>query len=122
MPNKTEKNPSIQLAQEVKTLSKEIARMKSLDYLQVFRHPVKFMWFAFLKGLMVGFGSVLGASVLVGIFVYLVAQISFVPVIGGFVEDVIEQVGITSTQGSDTPTVDLNKQIEDKKKEIEEQE
>lgn len=96
--------------------------MKSLDYLQVFRHPVKFMWFAFLKGLMVGFGSVLGASVLVGIFVYLVAQISFVPVIGGFVEDVIEQVGITSTQGSDTPTVDLNKQIEDKKKEIEEQE
>ena len=56
------------------------------------------MWMSFLKGLMVGFGSILGASVLVAVFIYGIAQISFVPVIGGFVEDVIDEVKSVTTQ------------------------
>lgn len=39
-----------------------------------------------------GFGSVLGASLVVGIFLYLLAQISLVPVIGDFVQKVIDQI------------------------------
>ena len=52
------------------------------------------MWFSFLKGLMIGFGSVLGASVLVGIFIYILAQIRLVPILGDLVEDVINQIQI----------------------------
>jgi hypothetical protein len=81
-----------QLAKEVKTLSKEIRKLKNQEFLRVFKNPWRFMWYSFLKGLMVGFGSVMGASVLVGIFFFLVAQISFVPILGDFIEEIIVQV------------------------------
>ncbi len=81
-----------ELAKELKDLAKEIKKIKSLDYLKVFNNPFKFMWFAFLKGLMVGFGSVLGASVLVGGFIFLLAQVSFVPILGDFIEEIIAQI------------------------------
>ncbi len=83
-----------ELAKEVKTLSKEVRKLKDLEFLRVFKNPWKFMFFSFLKGLMVGFGSILGASVLVGVFIYLLSQISFIPVIGDFIEDIILQVKI----------------------------
>lgn len=81
-----------ELTKELKALASEIKKIKSMDYLKVFNNPFKFMWFAFLKGLMVGFGSVLGASVLVGVFIFLLGQVSFVPIIGDFVEEIISQI------------------------------
>lgn len=81
-----------ELAKEVHELSKEIEKLKNLEFVKVLKHPFKLMWLSFLKGLMVGFGSVLGASVLVALFVYIVAKISFVPVIGEFVESVMSEI------------------------------
>ncbi len=85
-------SPQLQLAKEVETLTSEVKKLKDMEFIQVFKHPLKFMWFAFLKGLMVGFGSVLGASVLVGLFVYIMGQISLIPIIGDFVQDIVSQV------------------------------
>ena len=93
MPNHS--NPrahDIALAKEMKELTTEITRLKDMDFMQVFKHPWKFLWYSFLKGLMIGFGSVLGASVLVGLFIYLLAQVRLVPILGDFVQDVIDQI------------------------------
>lgn len=89
-----------QLITAVRDLSGEVAKLKKLEFLRVFAHPWKFMWFSFLKGLMVGFGTVLGASVLVAIFVYLVGQISFVPILGDLVEDVLIEIQSAQTPRS----------------------
>ena len=68
-----------------------------------------------LKGIMVGFGSVLGATVFLSIFIYLLAQISFVPIVGDFVNDVIRQIG------SDTATTENTIELyHETQKEIEE--
>lgn len=88
------KNPNILLATQVNELTKEISKLKNQEFMQVFARPWKFIWFSFLKGLMIGFGSVLGASVLVAIFIYVLAQIRLVPVLGDFVQDVIDQIQI----------------------------
>jgi hypothetical protein len=91
----TESHPhdhSLALAKEVKDLAQEIGRLKKMDFMQVFNHPVKFLWYSFLKGLMVGLGSVLGASVLVAIVIYLLAQVRLVPILGDLVQDVINQI------------------------------
>lgn len=101
---KTKANIEKELIKEVKSLAVEVKKIKSLEFMKVFKHPMKFLWFSFLKGLMVGFGSVLGASVLVGIFVYLVAQISVVPIIGDVVKDVIGQVEGPQTQSEEIYT------------------
>ncbi len=82
-----------ELVKELKVLTKEVRNLQKMEFIKVFKHPFKYMWFTFLKGLMVGFGSVLGATVLVAIFIYLLAQISLVPIVGDFVNDVITQIG-----------------------------
>ena len=95
MPRTTRKlTAEKELAKEVKELAKEVRKLKNLEFLRVFKHPWKFLWFSFLKGLMIGFGSILGASVLVGFFVFLLSQISFIPILGDIVEDVILQIQI----------------------------
>ena len=80
------------LTKELKSLSKEIRKLKDQDFMQVFNNPWKFMGFSLLKGIAVGFGSVLGASVVVALFVYLLSQISFVPFVGEFVNEIIGQI------------------------------
>ena len=109
-------NAEIALTKELKELTKEVSKLKSMEFIQVFKHPWKFMWFSFLKGLMVGFGSVLGASVLVGFFIFLLGQISFVPYLGDFVEDIISQVQIDKqpdtqpdAQSSTQPSIESEK-------------
>ncbi|MDZ4209742.1 MAG: DUF5665 domain-containing protein [Candidatus Curtissbacteria bacterium] len=87
-----------ELAKEIKSLTKEVHKLKDLEFIQILKHPFKLMWLSLLKGLMVGFGSVLGASVLVAFFVYLVAQISLVPILGDFVKDIMSQINIPQTQ------------------------
>ena len=80
------------LTKEAGALGKEVEKLKNLEFIQVFKHPWKFMGFSLLKGLMIGFGSVLGASVLVAIFVFILSQIRLVPYLGEFIQDIIDEV------------------------------
>lgn len=82
------------LTREVRELTKEIARLKDMDFMQVFNRPIKFFFYSFMKGLMVGLGSVLGASVLVALLIYLLTKISFVPIVGDFVKDIVQQIQV----------------------------
>lgn len=90
------------LAIEVKELTKEVRKLKKLEFVKVMKSPWKFMGFMFLKGLMVGFGSILGASVLVALFISILAQISFVPILGDIVQDVMGQIEITKPSDDST--------------------
>jgi len=85
------------LTKEIKELTKEVRKLKDLEFLRVFKHPWKFMGFSFLKGIMVGFGSILGATVLVALFIYILSKISLVPVIGDFVQDIIKEIQANPT-------------------------
>ena len=84
----------LELSKEVKELTKEITKLKDLEFIQVLKHPWRLMGLSLLKGIMVGFGSVLGATVLVALFVYILSQISLVPVVGDFVKDIIQEIQV----------------------------
>lgn len=81
-----------ELAKEMKDLAKEMRRLKKLDFMRVFAKPWKFMLFALVKGLMVGLGTVLGATILVAVVIYILSKMGEVPLIGDFVESIVEQV------------------------------
>lgn len=119
MPKKSQAEIEKELTKEVRKLSKEVKKLKNIEFMRVFKHPFKFMWFSFLKGLMVGFGSVLGASLLVGIFIYILAQISFVPIIGEFVEEVITTVTTSEETSSENGEMNFLEEYEATKDEIE---
>ncbi|MBI2634923.1 hypothetical protein HYW82_04645 [Candidatus Peregrinibacteria bacterium] len=106
-----------QLAAAVTDLTKEVGKLKDLEFIRVFKHPWKFMWFSFLKGLMVGFGGVLGASVLVAIFVYLLGQISVVPILGDVVQDVLTEIGLEKNLEK-IPQLDTEQPIESGKQNV----
>ncbi|MDD3861665.1 MAG: DUF5665 domain-containing protein [Candidatus Gracilibacteria bacterium] len=82
----------LELGKELKILTKEITKLKDLEFIQVLKHPWRLMGLSLLKGIMIGFGSVLGATVLVALFVYLLSQISLVPVVGDFVKEIIQEI------------------------------
>lgn len=87
-----------QLVKEMRTLSKEVRNLKNLEFVKILKSPWKFLGLSLLKGMMVGLGTVIGASVLVGLFIYLLGQISFVPIIGDFVQDIISQIQVNQAQ------------------------
>lgn len=71
---------------------------------------------------MVGFGSILGASVLVALVIYLIAQISFVPIIGDLVEEVMGTIESAQTTNGEDPDQSFVDQYNETKKEIEQEE
>src|SRR3989338_1692199 len=81
-----------QLTHEVKQLAKIIKQLQRERPFDVMQKPGRLLWLAFLKGIMVGFGSVLGATVLVALAIYILSQIQFVPVFGDWIRELIEQI------------------------------
>lgn len=96
----SERSLELELAKEINLLSKEIARMKDMEVIQIFKNKWKFLGLSLLKGIMIGFGSVLGATLFIYIFISLLAQLSVVPVIGDFVQNIIDEVDHTQDVGS----------------------
>lgn len=91
---------TLQLTKKVTELTKEVSNLKKLEFMKVFTHPLKFLGYSLLKGIMIGFGSVLGASVLVALFIFLLTQIKLVPFVGDFVQKVIDEIQVNQIQGS----------------------
>ncbi|MBT4366180.1 hypothetical protein HOD15_02030 [Candidatus Peregrinibacteria bacterium] len=88
----SEKSLEKELVREMLLLAKEIGKIKQMEVIKIFRHPWKFLGLSMVKGIMVGFGSVLGATVFLSIFIYLLARISLVPFVGDFVESVMAEI------------------------------
>lgn len=100
MPNKiTVTKLELELSKEVKELTKEINNLKDLEFVKILKHPWRMMGLSFLKGIMVGFGSVLGATVLVAFFIFILSKISLVPVVGDFVQDIIQEIQMKNPAG-----------------------
>jgi len=96
----SERKLELELAHEIRLLAAEIKRIKDMEVIKIFRHPWKFLWLSLVKGIMVGFGSVLGATIFLSLFIYILAQISFVPIVGDFVKDVMGQIESTTSTGT----------------------
>lgn len=83
-----------ELASEVNKLTKQVQKLQNTELLKVYQKTGKFLFLSFMKGIMVGLGSVIGATVVVAILIYLLSQISFVPIIGDFINDLVGQLEI----------------------------
>lgn len=80
------------LAKEISQLALTIKQIEKLQPFAALRNRKQFFMYSFLHGLLVGFGSVLGASLLVGLFIFLLKQIEFAPWIGDFVQKILENI------------------------------
>ena len=99
------------LISQLTDLTKQVQRLRDSELLEVFKNPWKFMWFSLLKGLMIGLGTVLGASLLVGIVVYVFSKIQLVPFLGDFIQDVLEEIDVGNVVTREVPAPRDNLEI-----------
>lgn len=91
MPKKVQ-DPNKELVTQLQILTKQVQNLRDSELVEIFKKPGKFLWFSFLKGLALGLGSALGATILLAFLIYLLAQIQLVPYIGDFVTEVIQEI------------------------------
>lgn len=73
-------------------LTEEVERLNQHHFLWVQNSPWRVLISQFLRGLMFGLGSVLGATLLVSILAWWMSQFEFLPVIGDWALRLVEEI------------------------------
>lgn len=77
------------LHNEINALNRELTKLNQHRYIKLHNSIPRMLGFQFIRGLAFGLGSVLGATVLVSILVYFLAQIDFIPIIGEWAQEIL---------------------------------
>jgi GAF domain-containing protein len=80
------------LAEELRALRAELALLNSHRFVRIHNSLPRLLAFGFARGLAVGLGTVLGATVLLSVIVWSLSQIEFLPIIGDWAAQIAEQM------------------------------
>ncbi|MAU51921.1 MAG: hypothetical protein CMN17_05975 [Roseovarius sp.] len=80
------------LAEELRALRAELALLNSHRFVRIHNSLPRLLAFSFARGLAVGLGTVLGATVLLSVIVWSLSQIEFLPIIGDWAAQIAEQM------------------------------
>lgn len=80
------------LQDEVRRLREEVSRLNDHKFLRTYNSVPRFMAFNFARGLMVGLGTVIGATLLLSVFVWSLSQIEFIPILGEWAKQISDIV------------------------------
>jgi hypothetical protein len=76
----------------VARLADEIARLNDQGFMRSQRTGVRILLWQFARGLAFGLGSVLGASILVSLLGWWIAQIEFIPILGEWAARIMAEI------------------------------
>lgn len=74
---------------DLASLRAEVHRLNRHRFIRMHNSTTRLLWFNFLRGLAFGLGSVLGATVLVSVLIYLLRGIDFIPIIGDWATEIL---------------------------------
>lgn len=80
------------LHKQTKEINEQLMMLNNHKLVHTYNSLPRFIWFSLLKGIAVGLGSVLGATVVLSFLVYVLSQMEFIPIIGEWVSSIIEVV------------------------------
>lgn len=80
------------LAQEIAALRAEVARLNAHRFVRDLNSPGRMLALQFARGLALGLGTVVGASILVSVSVYLLSQVDFVPILGDWAAEIAREI------------------------------
>lgn len=96
----TEPDTTRELTEELRALRAELAALNGQRFIRVNNSPLRMGLFQLYRGLAFGLGSVLGATILVSIAAYLLAQIDFIPIIGDWAAEIAREIGEGNAEGA----------------------
>ncbi len=80
------------LTREIRALRAELAVLNSHRFVRIHNSLPRLLVFNLARGLAVGLGTVLGATVLLSVMVWSLSQIEFLPIIGEWAAQISEQM------------------------------
>jgi len=80
------------LAEEVRALREEVARLNGHRFIRMHNSMPRLLAYSFARGLALGLGTVLGASVLLSALAWSVSQVEFLPIIGEWAVEIARQL------------------------------
>jgi len=83
---------SDELREELRVLRAELAKLNEHRMLRVYNSWPRFLLSSFARGLMVGLGTVIGATLLLSALVWSLSQIEFIPIIGDWARQIAQIV------------------------------
>jgi len=94
------------LAREISALRREVAALNAKRFFDINGSVRHLIVVQFLRGLAMGLGTVVGASVLVSVIAYSLAQIDFIPVIGDWASEIANEIRQQTGPGDTQPPTD----------------
>lgn len=79
-------------AEEIEKISKELQTLNAQNLLKLYNFLPKLLFFQFMKGLAFGFGSVVGATLVVSFLAYILSQVEFVPIVGDWIKNILSEL------------------------------
>ncbi len=82
------------LRQKIMELSANIERMKLAEYVDLLHSPWRLLWVNFISGIARGFGIAIGFAILGALVIIVMRKLVDLnlPVIGGFIADIVDIV------------------------------
>ena len=80
------------LADNTARLADAIEGFAQHRFVRIYESPLRMVGFQFLRGLAFGLGTVIGASALVSLVILFLSQFEFVPVIGHWATEIIQEI------------------------------
>lgn len=84
--------PDPDLGPEIRALRTEVARLNNHRFVRIHNSMLRLVSFQFLRGLAFGFGTAVGASLLVTFVAYALSNIDFLPLIGEWAAEIARQI------------------------------
>lgn len=78
--------------QNLNRLAEALNQLSQHRFVKIHDSTLRLVWFQFLRGLAFGFGTVVGASLMVSVAVYVLSQVEFIPLIGGYATQIIQEI------------------------------
>jgi hypothetical protein len=80
------------LAHELASIRLELVRLNSHRFVRQMNSPFWMLGATFTRGMALGLGTVFGATILVSVITYLLAQFDFIPILGQWAARIGEEI------------------------------
>ena len=91
-PSETPQAQERALTEELRAIRIELARLNAHRFVRQMNSPARMMGATFARGMALGLGTVVGATIVVSVVGYLLAQIDYIPILGQWAARLAEEI------------------------------